>query len=218
VQELVDYSYDPPAVAELVAAGKAGVIRYVSTPGHAKNLKVGERRALQAAGLSITIVCQVTKDDALAGFDQGRARAAAGRQQVIDLGGPADAPIYVVADFDVQPSQVARCLSYVQGAASVLGHRRTGLYGGRRIIEAARSANVCHYLWQTYAWSGGIWVPGTHLQQYRNNIPLGSGIVDLDRAMVADYGQWGGQGGWWTKPLGPAELAQLRGAFTEALG
>jgi Domain of unknown function (DUF1906) len=223
--ELVDYSYDPPTPAQLRAAGKAGVIRYVSTPGHRKNLTAIERRELQDAGLTITIVCEVTPHDALGGFDWGKQRASAGLAQVVDVGGPADSVIYMTADFDVAPSEVAACLGYVQGAASALGHAKTGLYGGRRIIAAAKAANVCAYLWQTFAWSRDpetlqtVWMPGVQLQQYKNNVALGSGIVDLDRALVADYGQWGGQARpWWLEPLDAGQLAQLRAVFEGALG
>jgi hypothetical protein len=217
--EGVDYSTGPPTLGQLRAAGKRFVVRYVSEPGQAKNLTRVEADGLQTAGLAIAIVMQRGKTQALAGSTGGVADARSARDQVVKVGGPANGGvIYFAVDFDPTAAQMATVLSYVGTAASVLGKDRTGVYGGLRTVRAVLDAGLCRYAWQTRSWSGGVWEPRAQLQQYAHNLVLGSGLVDLDRATVADYGQWGGQGlGWWLQPLGPGQLDQLRGVFERAL-
>lgn len=239
--EGVDASYDWPTVAELVAAGKHFGIGYVSTPGHAKNLTPDRARALQAAGLGVAVVGEITAGRALAGYAQGVADMRSWVAQVSDLDGPPDGGVIRMAiDFDVlgttaRPatalgrdlaaaladvpaearagdpealealgalgrwisnahaqvvaSQMDAVLAYQRGGASVVGMARTGPYGERDVCTAAADAGFGQ-LWQTYAWSRGEWEPRAQLRQYRNGVRLGSGLVDLDRAMTGDYGQW----------------------------
>jgi Domain of unknown function (DUF1906) len=268
--EGVDASYDPPTVAELKAAGKRFIVRYVShTP--AKNLTRPEADRYKAAGIGIVLVGQISKDRALGGFHQGQADMHTFREQARAVGAPDPCPIYMAVDFDVlslpavrgvapglrelahrladlpgnaqegdpealasigpegtkvaglrsalRAGQMATVLAYVQGGASVNGHRYTGPYGEFDVMEANHAIAAGHYGWQTRSWSGGHWSAWAQLRQYRHNIPLGSGLVDFNLAVDSDYGQWGGQrpAGWWTRPLGEPELAQLRGAFEGAL-
>ncbi|MFI2206441.1 hypothetical protein ACH47Z_37915 [Streptomyces sp. NPDC020192] len=49
--------------------------------------------------------------------------------------------------------------------------------------------------WQTYAWSGGNWDSRAQLRQVQNDITVAGHDADLDQAMAADFGQWGGKGG-----------------------
>lgn len=211
----VDYSYDPPTVAQMTATGVRFVLRYVSTPGHLKNITAAERSRLQAAGLDIGIVCQVRPDDALAGHDRGVERARSAQEQVRAVGGPDGSVIYLSVDFDAEAAQLPACRDYLDGAAAVLGRSRVGVYGGYRTIEYLAAAGAATYYWQTAAWSAGRWSAAAHLQQYRANVALGSGTVDYDRSTAEDFGQWGAQE-WWGAPLAEPDLAALRTAFREA--
>lgn len=267
----VDWSYDPPTTAQLVAAGKQFAARYVSTPGHQKNLTAPEARGLQAAGLDIVVVGEISANRALGGFNQGKADMTSWRAQVRDLGGPDPCPIYMAVDFDVlaapagvrgftlghkelrammadlpgraaqgdpmalgnlgkagvrvqnfraalRASQMDLVIGYIQGGAAVNGQRYTGPYGERDVIDANHAVAAGFYGWQTLAWSGGTWSTWAQLRQYRLEVPLGSGTVDLDVAVATDYGQWGGQGlEWWQRRLTDAELAQLADGFVRAL-
>jgi hypothetical protein len=266
VLEGVDASYDKPSVAELVAAGKRFFCGYVSVPGHAKNLTPAYVRDLQAAGLGVVVVGEISAGRALGGFAQGAADMRSWVAQVRDLGGPADGGVILMAiDFDVAGAvstpatrsgrelaavlegappaaraaaragdpdalaalgadgervatlhamvvagQMGTVLDYLHGGASVTGHGRTGPYGERDVCTAAAAAGF-GYLWQTYAWSGGEWEARAQLRQYRNGQPLGSGTVDLDRAIVDDYGQWKED----DVPLTEAEWTRL-GALIDA--
>jgi len=244
ILEGVDASYDKPTPAELVTAGKRFFVGYVSTPGHAKNLTPAYARGLQAAGLAVVVVGEISAGRALGGYALGAADMRSFVAQVRDLGGPTDGGvIYQAVDFDVvgvtgRPAtrvgrelaamladlpgdhgarwgdpealaalgelgrritvahaqvvagQMGTVLDFLRGGASVRGSARwTGPYGERDVCAAAANAGF-GYLWNTYAWSGGLWEPRAQLQQYRNGQRLGSGTVDLDRAITADYGQW----------------------------
>lgn len=115
VLEGVDYSYSPPTVAQLKFAGKRFACRYISTPGHAKNLKAAEARDLQAAGLGVVLVGEISASRALGGFGQGKTDMTSWREQAWDLGAPRAVPIYMAVDFDV--------LAVAGTGGLTLGHR-----------------------------------------------------------------------------------------------
>jgi hypothetical protein len=103
---------------------------------------------------------------------------------------PPDRPIYFSVDFDVTSTQWPDVRDALRGAGAAIGAARVGVYGGRHAIEWARRDGVAAWYWQTYAWSGGFWVVGNHIEQYRNGVILAGAALDLDRAMVSDFGQW----------------------------
>lgn len=196
--EGIDSSYDPPTAAEAKAAGKRFHVRYVSTPGHAKNLKPAEVAAHRKAGVELVLVGEITAGRALDGRARGKADMASFQAQAKALGAPSPCVIYLAIDFDATAAQMPKCLDYLRGGADQVGERWTGVYGSYAVIQAAKAADVCDYFWQTYAWSGGKVSTHNHLYQYKNNVPLGSGTVDLCRATAEDYGQWGAQAAeWW---------------------
>lgn len=188
--EGVDYAWDRPTVSGLVAAGKKFVVRYGGPGSDGKQIHAAELAALKAAGIPVVANAEGTASG-FQGRTAGRAWAEDAERHFRGLGMPADRPIYFSADWDVQASSFDEVDAALRGAAEIIGAARVGLYGGRRIIAHAKAAGTARWFWQTYAWSGGIWVPGVHLQQYRNGVPLAGGTVDLNRAMVSDYGQWG---------------------------
>ncbi len=187
--EGVDYAGSRPSPAGLFAAGKRFVVRYGGPGGAWKHLTAAEARALTAAGLSIVANAEGTASG-LQGRSAGASWARSADQHFRQLGMPADRPIYLSVDFDVREGQWSAVAEALRGAASVLGAGRVGVYGGRRAIEWARRDRVAAWFWQTYAWSAGVWVPGNHIEQYRNGVSVAGGDVDLCRAKVADYGQW----------------------------
>lgn len=201
---------DAPA---LKAAGKHFAGRYLSTPGNPKNVTAPEAKALRKAGLAIVLVFEIEADRALGGYQRGRADAKSARAQADAVGASKAVPIFFAVDFDAQESQLPRVVSYIKGAASVLTPAKTGVYGGRRAVQACLDAKACKYAWQTAAWSGGEWDPRAHLCQYENGVTVAGLSVDLNRAVKADYGQWKavaapkpkphGGGGVKNAPVGP---------------
>ena len=194
--ELVDYSFSPPTVASLVAAGKRGAGRYVGAGTAGKKLTAGERDALFAAGLCIFLTCEGMADDALQGFSLGAVHGGMAVRDAQWLGAPRGVALIGNVDFDVTVGQWPACRSYMAGFAGPVraAGYRVGLYGGYNAIDWGARDGVADIFWQTYAWSGGRWHPAAQLQQYRNGVPMGGGDVDLCRAVAVDFGQWGPPG------------------------
>ena len=193
--EGVDYSFSRPTPAQLKQAGKRFAVRYVGTTSSGKNLTRPEADALRAAGIELV----ANYEGRVAGWMSGGRRAGidaarAAHDDAVSCGMPPDRPVYFSADynatFDQYKTQVKPCL---QGAASVLGVGRVGIYGGIFPVTWAHEDGIAPWMWQTYAWSFGQWYPKAQLRQYHNGVTLGSGVVDLCRAMTPEYGQWGHQ-------------------------
>lgn len=179
-----------PTPAQLKAAGIHFVCRYLSTPGNPKNLTKTEATALHKAGISIVLVFETTANRALSGKTAGEEDARSAHRQAQALGAPASIPIYFAVDFDATTTQQAAINNYFRGAADVLGKDRVGIYGGFYPVSRTIAAGVCTYAWQAYAWSGGQWHVGNHIEQYQNGAHIAGHSVDLDRAKKAAYGQW----------------------------
>jgi hypothetical protein len=127
------------------------------------------------------------------GYAAGRSWAQQADDHFRALGMPADRPIYLSVDFDAGSADWPALEAAMDGAGSVLGRGRVGVYGGYDVIAhfVSMKDRLATWYWQTYAWSGGRWHPAAHIQQYRNGVTLAGADCDLNRAMVADYGQWG---------------------------
>lgn len=191
--EGVDYAFTKPPVSALVAAGKRFAVRYGGAGTADKWLRPSEMDALTRAGIAVVSNVEGTADGMNRGYNVGYAWAQAADEHFRVCGMPPTRPIYLSADWDVQPHQWGNVRAALQGAADAIGPGRVGLYGGRRVIEWAQRDRAAQWYWQTYAWSGNptVWVGGTHIQQYRNGVPLGGATVDLNRSMTVDFGQWG---------------------------
>lgn len=199
MSEGVDYAFSRPSVASLVDAGKTFAIRYGGPGTSGKWLTPQEALDLSAAGITIVANAEGSANGMLGGRSTGASWARSADPHFQDCGMPPNKPIYYSADFDVTPAEWPAVADALRGAADVTGPARVGLYGGYRACQWARRDGVAALLWQTYAWStwtdpDGIrrlhWLPGTHLQQYRNGVIIGGADCDLDRSMTADFGQW----------------------------
>lgn len=190
----VDYSFTRPSVAALAAAGMKFAVRYVSPPPNPKNLTRAEAEELWAHGIATVLVWETTITSALGGYSAGRSHARQAATMATNLGAPPNVVIYFAVDFNPTVAQLSTVRAYFEGICSVLPFDRVGVYGGLRTITAAHSGGWARYLWQTYAWSGGVWHRAAHARQWRNGVPMGGGIVDLNHAMVDYIGQWDGDG------------------------
>lgn len=188
--EGVDYSTDKPDPRGLYEVGKRFAARYVGPGTTDKHLSIEEAHNLAAAGVSIVVVAEGAEAGLLGGFPIGVDWAIMADSHAKACGMPASRPIYFAVDFDCTEAQWPRIREALAGAAEVLGVNRVGVYGGIRVIEWAARDGAASWFWQTYAWSGGEWSPRAHVQQYRNNVSLVGGTVDLDRSYVNDFGQW----------------------------
>ncbi|QXJ20645.1 DUF1906 domain-containing protein [Actinomadura graeca] len=186
----VDYAWGRPGVAALKSAGAKFVCRYLSHDTTGKNLTRDEADELSGAGLWLVVVWESTASRALDGRAAGEADARDAAAQAEALGMPEDRPIYFAVDFDATSGQQPAINAYLDGAASVIGRGRVGLYGGHGPVKRAFDAKKITYGWQTYAWSDGKWDARAQLQQYSNDHDINGVSTDYDRAVKSDYGQW----------------------------
>lgn len=215
--EGVDYSWGRPDPAALKAAGKHFAVRYVDYPGAGgKGLTLPEMQALNAAGLSVVLVFETTADRALEGWAAGNEDAARAKLEMNKLWLPFDMPCYFAVDFDAQDSQMPQIQAYFDGVEHILGADRVGVYGSKRVIDYF--APQFRYLWQTYAWSGGLLSDEATLYQYENGVTLAGAEVDLNQAYMEDYGQYPRPNAVVVPPAPPVESmeAVARRVFDEA--
>jgi len=136
-------------------------------------------------------------DQGLAGFmlkgaSAGTTAAKASLAMGSAAGMPDWAPHLFACDVDTSlwtTQQWESAEAYLRAAIGVLGQSRVGGYGDVRFIR--KLGHLLAIKWQTYAWSSGQWADGLHLRQYKNGVTLCGGAVDLNDALVPNYGQWG---------------------------
>lgn len=186
----VDYAWGRPGAAALKRAGVKFACRYLSHDTTGKNLTRAEAGELSEAGIWLVVVWESSARRPLAGRSAGAADARDAAAQARACGMPGDRPVYFAADWDASPTQQDEINAYLDGAASVLGRDRVGLYAGHGPVKRAFDAEKITYGWQTYAWSGGRWDARAQLQQYSNDHTINGAEVDYDRAVKSDYGQW----------------------------
>ena len=197
----IDYSDASLTAGSVAAAGYGFVCRYLSWLPNPKVLTLSEAQALTAADLGI--VSNWESDglqDWQSGvpadpYSQGAGHATEAERQALANGMPSSRPIYFSVDFDLQPAMYSALNLYFDGVASVIGRSRTGAYGGYHVIGELFDNGKIAWGWQTYAWSGGSWDSRAQLRQVQNDITVSGHDADLDQAMAADFGQWGGTGG-----------------------
>lgn len=167
-------------------------MRYTSpsaaNDANGKNLLKPELTALLAAGLRVGLVFELRADQMLGGKAQGAADAQHSDAACKGLGMPG-LPVYFAADWDVTPAQQAQVNAYLDGAASVIGVPRTGIYGGYWPVKRALDGGHARWAWQASAWSGGQWDPRVSIRQH-GGVTVGGASCDADEAMTADFGCW----------------------------
>lgn len=189
--EVLDYSGGYPAPAAIRAAGYVGVVRYIGTPGRPKNLTRSEAQQMRTAGVPIGLVYEAT-----AGWMRGGAAAGAGaaRAALADAAacGVEVRCVYLACDEDVT-TQMASVMACLDGAATVLGRPRTGVYGEADVIDAALPGHAA-WGWQTRAWSGGRVSSKAALLQQIGYVYPGGVQCDRNTVLQDDWGQWPYQG------------------------
>lgn len=185
----LDFAWSKPSVEAIKAGGYGFVCRYHSYDTAGKNLTKAEADSYLANGILIVSNWEYTTDAALKGYTQGVQDATEGNRQQAACGGP-PAPIYFSVDFDATEAQQSAINSYLQGAASVIGLSRVGVYGGYYVVKRCFDARVVTYGWQTFAWSGGQWDSRAQARQIDNGVNVGGADCDIDQSMTVNFGQW----------------------------
>ncbi len=160
---------------------------YVGPGTSGKHFTTAEVAALHGQGIATVLLVEGTVG--ASGYDTGRSHA----QQAVAMAAIRGFPtrvLYFAVDRDVSVTSWPGAREYLRGAASVVGVGAVGIYGERDAMVWAARDGVASWFFQTFAWSGGAWYPGNHVEQYRNGVNLAGGEVDLCRSMKADFGQW----------------------------
>ena len=192
--EGVDFAFSNPSPTALAAAGKRFAMRYVGPGTSPKHLTVPEANSLKAAGLSLVTLVEGATGDPKGGFPVGVSHARSALAMLKARGFPTDRPMYFAVDYDTSSTSWPAAREYLRGAGSIVGHGLVGVYGEYDVMVWADRDKVASWFFQTYAWSGGRWYAGNHVEQYHNGVNLAGGVVDLCRSRKVDFGQWG-QGG-----------------------
>ncbi len=181
----LDWSYATLSAAQLQKLGVRFVCRYLSNDP-AKNLTLKESLRLERAGIKRVLVWESTATRAAQGYLAGVADARAALQLANELHAPASAVIYFAIDFEATGPDVEL---YFNGATSILG-RRVGAYGGYTALQHLFTTGAIAFAWQTYAWSGGKWLPQAQILQYDNGREVFGQSVDFDKALSENCGWW----------------------------
>ena len=166
----LDFSYARPGSAALNAAGVTSVGRYLATDG--RGITLAEFNDYTSRGISVWFIKENAARGMLNGYGQGVADAQWAENQMNALG-VSGAPIYFTADFDVLSSQFPACDAYLNGAASVIGLARVGIYAGLHYLNHA--VNLASYYWKTAAnsWDHGETATiQLHLTQTLDAVPI----------------------------------------------
>ncbi len=185
-----DYAWGRPDPKALYDAGYRFACRYLSYDTTGKNLSPTEAEALGGAGIAVVSNWEWTARGALGGRSEGAQHARDAVAQHLVCGGPADRPIYFSVDFNPTSAEMATVCDYFRGVATVLPVERIGVYGGVGTVAAVWGTGLARWAWQTYAWSDGQWITAAHIHQVRNGVQFGNVELDVNQALVDDYGQW----------------------------
>jgi hypothetical protein len=191
----LDYAWAPhPSTAAILGYGARFVARYLCTDS-GKRLQAAERDAYLAAGIDIILVHENEAGGAVNGEAHGQSDGAQALAQARALGAPAGMTIYAAIDWNATPEQQVVIDAYLRGFQAGLGTTYVaGAYGGYWPLKRARDNGVIHYMWQTYAWSGGNWDSRAQLRQVRNGITVGGADCDRNERW-AEAGSWLGRKG-----------------------
>jgi hypothetical protein len=166
------------------------VASYLSNdPG--KNFTAATIKAFHAAGIATVDVWESTADRATQGFAAGVSDATRARALALELGNKTR-PILFAVDCDCTDAAI---LPYFRGLDVVLPGRVDAYGGYSQVLFLHSEGVVGSENWQTYAWSGGKWLPATiaPLEQYLNG-----SVFDYDRAITVPYGEFP-----WSPPKPP---------------
>lgn len=211
---VIDFSASVPSAASLQAAGHAGAVMYISPP---RESWMGAKPALRptiddfdAHGLQAAFVWQYGKEknpDVMRGWDGGVADAKAA-QAHLDSIQCSGHPVFFAVDFNIggdpdQPGGVDMkpwnnvAVKYFQGAASVLGKQRVGIYGHSRVVHWAMEDDAVATVapgrvlgWVTRSWSKGkTGADYAVLYQREHNIPGPDGVqIDVNDVLHPEWG------------------------------
>jgi peptidoglycan hydrolase-like protein with peptidoglycan-binding domain len=163
---------------------------YVSNAGNRKNMTATECTERGRAGVRTVTIFETTAERAMSGRPGGLVDARSAGEQAHAIGQPFGSPIYYGVDFNPTEPDLNMIIDYFDGLVEASVHYYVGGYGGYATVAKLHRNNAVKYLMQTAAWSDGRWFDSVDIRQTKNGVNLDGHGVDLDTAMVADYGGW----------------------------
>lgn len=191
----VDEDWQRLSPAQLLAGGRTFAIGYVSEDTTGKNITAAEVHAYLAAGVAVLLVYEYSTTAIAGGYARGVRDAGIAVAHARALGYPASCAIAFAVDQDTSsnPSAVD---GYCRGFTATVHANgwRSMVYGGYSTVRYALDHGIVDLGWQTYAWSGNptAWDPRAAIRQVQNAVMIAGKQVDLDTAMVDDFGAWTG--------------------------
>lgn len=183
--EVLDYSTGWPKNI----GGYGGVIRYIGTPGRGKNMTKAEADWHKVHGVPIALVYEDSAGWMLAGRAAGEQAARSSLSDAANIGVPVRC-VFFASDVDiVTPAQFAALDACLDGAASVLGRGRVGVYGEADVIDHCMGNGKAAYGWQTRAWSGGRTSAKACMLQQIGYVTVDGVTCDRNTLMKDDWGQ-----------------------------
>lgn len=189
---ILDEAWSKVDPAGAVAAGYHGVIGYVSEDTTGKNLTATDVQRLHAVGLDVGLVYEYDPKGALKGNAEGARDAGIAVRGAQALGAPAMVTLYTAIDFDARDTDMPALRAYVDAYTTVVNAHgyRAGVYGSYAVCWVLHRSGWRGMLWQTYAWSHGVWCEGLTVRQTRNGVHLAGADIDQDATQAVDWGQW----------------------------
>ncbi len=127
------------------------LLRYIGWPDNPKFIShyPGAYRALADSGRVVLLVAEQDKADPAGGHDADVAMARRALDDAASVGYPDGLPIFFCAGswLSLAGIPVDTAMSYLDGAASVVGKNRIGAYGFRDFIQAAKAGGHAEWLW-----------------------------------------------------------------------
>lgn len=184
----IDQAWQHPDYNMVRKLGYRTVIRYVSHDP-SKDLTPQELKEIRDAGLQVALVYETYETRPLSGYDGGNVDAREFIDRLIDLNMPPQTAGYYAVDFPPNSTQIQKVKEYARGWADVRGVALCGVYGTIDTIRALTEARLVRYRWQTSGNSRGIIAAGLNLYQYRYDVPVAGGRVDVNQIFTIDHGQ-----------------------------
>lgn len=205
---VIDFSASLPSAASIKSAGHEGVMLYCA-PNRTSAMKGKQPpktyiNSLDKSGLKYAFVWQYrggtntfNDSDVSRGYHGGVEDAKAA-QTYLDSVGRSNFPVYFAVDFDITIDEWNQVVvKYFQGAISVLGKQRVGIYGHSRVVSWAQEDNVVASVspgrvlgWITKSWqSAGKGSSYSTLYQSVHNVTGPDGVgIDINDVR---YSEWG---------------------------
>lgn len=171
--------------AQVRAAGYEFVCRYLTgLDGNPKDITAPELGGYLAASLPVVFVFE--RDGQEFSHNQGITDATAAQAQLGSLAAALNRPgvrnATVFFAQDLPESAHVDPVAYMRGVNSVIGVKRSGIYGRFATVKACFDAGVATYGWQTPGGSAGAWDSRALLRQVRYDVKAGPATADVDQA------------------------------------